>query len=198
MPKFYGGVSRRGKRAAPAAPPRRRSSGWWKGERRHGGGPAAARASRRMTPRFPRSTRQGVLSMHQETMRQTVRSAGLASLLLIAAILGGSPTMAAGAREESEKPLRVIVFGAHPDDCELSTGGTAARGAKLGHKVKFVGGPTGDIGHHELGGAILARRRTAEVKKCAEILGIEPGVLDTHDGELMPPLENRRTLTRKI
>ena len=56
----------------------------------------------------------------------------------------------------------------------------------------------GDIGHHQLAGAILARRRTAEVKKCAEILGIETEVLDIHDGELMPTLENRRTITRKI
>ena len=49
-----------------------------------------------------------------------------------------------------------------------------------------------------MAGAILARRRTAEVKRCAEILGIESGVLDIHDGELMPTLENRRTITRKI
>ena len=56
----------------------------------------------------------------------------------------------------------------------------------------------GDIGHHQMAGAILARRRTAEVKRCAEILGIETEVLDIHDGELMPTLENRRTITRKI
>jgi LmbE family N-acetylglucosaminyl deacetylase len=97
-----------------------------------------------------------------------------------------------------EEPLRIIVFGAHPDDCELDAGGTAARWAELGHKVKFVSVTNGDIGHHEIAGAILARRRTAEVKRCAEILGIETEVLDNHDGELMPTLENRRTITRKI
>ena len=92
----------------------------------------------------------------------------------------------------------MIVFGAHPDDCELSAGGTAARWVKLGYKVKFVSVTNGDIGHHQMAGAILARRRTAEVKRCAEILGIETEVLDIHDGELMPTLENRRTITRKI
>ncbi len=97
-----------------------------------------------------------------------------------------------------DEPLHVIVFGAHPDDCELKAGGTAARWAKLGHKVKFVSVTNGDIGHHEMAGAHLARRRTAEVKKCAEILGIATEVLDNHDGELMPTLENRRTLTRLI
>jgi LmbE family N-acetylglucosaminyl deacetylase len=95
-------------------------------------------------------------------------------------------------------PMRIIVFGAHPDDCELEAGGTAARWSKLGYKVKFVSVTNGDIGHHEIAGATLANRRTREVKKCAEILGIETDVLDIHDGELLPTLENRRTITRKI
>jgi LmbE family N-acetylglucosaminyl deacetylase len=107
-------------------------------------------------------------------------------------------TRAGSATQGAERPLRIIVFGAHPDDCELSSGGTAARWARLGHKVKFVSVTNGDIGHHEIAGAMLARRRTAEVKRCAEILGIETEVLDNHDGELMPTLENRRTITRKI
>ena len=102
------------------------------------------------------------------------------------------------APEESPGAPRIIVFGAHPDDCELEAGGTAARWAMLGYKVKFVSVTNGDIGHHEMAGAILARRRTAEVKKCAEILGIETEVLDIHDGELLPTLENRRIITRKI
>jgi LmbE family N-acetylglucosaminyl deacetylase len=113
----------------------------------------------------------------------------------------GVASSVAGAGESSqsaEKPLRIIVFGAHPDDCELSAGGTAARWAKLGHKVKFVSVTNGDIGHYQIAGAMLARRRTAEVTKCAEILGIATEVLDLHDGELMPTLENRRTITRKI
>jgi len=108
------------------------------------------------------------------------------------------PARAQENRRSEARPLRIIVFGAHPDDCELSSGGTAARWNKLGYKVKFVSVTNGDIGHHQLAGAILARRRTAEVKRCAEILGIETEVLDIHDGELIPTLENRRTITRKI
>jgi N-acetylglucosamine malate deacetylase 1 len=109
-----------------------------------------------------------------------------------------STTWAAETQNESKTPLRIIVFGAHPDDCELEAGGTAARWAKVGYKVKFVSVTNGDIGHHEIAGAILARRRTAEVKRCAEILGIESDVLDIHDGELLPTLENRRLITKKI
>ena len=34
--------------------------------------------------------------------------------------------------------LRIIVFGAHPDDAEYKAGGTAALWAKQGHHVKLV------------------------------------------------------------
>src|SRR5437870_8677765 len=119
-------------------------------------------------------------------MRHFFCSSGVAGLVALAWCLMG------GVRAEAQEPLRIIVFGAHPDDCELDAGGTAARWAKLGHQVKFVSVTNGDIGHHELAGAILARRRTAEVQRCAKILGITTEVLDLHDGELMPTLENRR------
>src|SRR5262245_27543661 len=94
--------------------------------------------------------------------------------------------------------LRIICFGAHPDDCEILVGGTAAKWAALGHHVKFVSVTNGDIGHWRDAGGPLARRRTAEVRECAKILGIETEVLDIHDGELIPTLENRRTITRLI
>jgi len=119
-------------------------------------------------------------------------------LLGLCAAMVVSTTWGADAQTEPRGPLRIIVFGAHPDDCELEAGGTAARWAKLGYKVKFVSVTNGDIGHYQIAGAILARRRTAEVKRCAEILGIETEVLDIHDGELLPTLENRRLITRKI
>src|SRR4051794_30342951 len=126
------------------------------------------------------------------SMRPIFRLVTLVSVLSMAP--GGRTASAA----EEERPLRIIVFGAHPDDCELDAGGTAARWARLGHQVKFVSVTNGDIGHHELAGAMLARRRAAEVQKCAKILGVTTDVLDIHDGELMPTLENRRTITRKI
>ena len=94
--------------------------------------------------------------------------------------------------------LRIIAFGAHPDDCELSAGGVAAKWAAAGHKVKFVATTNGDAGHFEMSGAALAKRRKAEVERCADILGIATEVLDIHDGELMPTLENRKTFTRLI
>ena len=94
--------------------------------------------------------------------------------------------------------LRIIVFGAHPDDCEVSAGGTGAKWAALGHHVKFVSCTNGDIGHWSMAGGRLAQRRAAEVKRCAEILGNQAQVLDIHDGELMVTMENRRLICRLI
>lgn len=94
--------------------------------------------------------------------------------------------------------LRIICFGAHPDDCELRAAGVAAKWAALGHHVKFVSVTNGDIGHWQMAGGPLAQRRAAEVNRCAQILGIEAEVLDIHDGELLPTLEHRKTITRLI
>jgi len=97
-----------------------------------------------------------------------------------------------------ETTLNVIVFGAHPDDCDITTGGTAILFAKLGHNVKFVSMTNGDAGHHELGGGALAKIRIAEAKEAGKRFGVEYEVLDNHDGELMPTLENRLKIIRQI
>lgn len=96
------------------------------------------------------------------------------------------------------RSLRVICFGAHPDDCELKAGGVAALWAGKGHKVKLVSVTNGDIGHWRDAGGPLALRRKAEVEATARILGVTSEVLDIHDGELEPTLENRRKITRLI
>jgi len=113
----------------------------------------------------------------------------------------GSPLgseQARAAKLDNPGKLRIIAFGAHPDDCEIKAGGVAAMWAAQGHHVKFVSTTNGDIGHWKMAGGPLAQRRTAEVKKAAEILGIETEVLDNHDGELMPTLENRKAFVRLI
>ncbi|RPH99372.1 MAG: PIG-L family deacetylase [Calditrichaeota bacterium] len=117
---------------------------------------------------------------------------------LIAGVLGGITLFFSTAAAAEDGKLNIIVFGAHPDDCELKAGGVAAMWAALGHRVKFVSTTNGDIGHATMAGGPLARRREAEVKKAAEILGITSEVLDIHDGELMPTFENRQQFVRLI
>ena len=118
-------------------------------------------------------------------------------VLALAAVLGAAISSTTGLADDDGK-LRIICFGAHPDDCEYQVGGMAAKWAAAGHKVKFVSTTNGDIGHFKTAGGPLAQRRTAEVQRAAQILGIETQVLDIHDGELMPSLENRRTFVRLI
>lgn len=57
------------------------------------------------------------------------------------------------------------MIGAHPDDCDLKGGGTAALFASLGYAVKFVSVTNGDAGHQTQGGGALAKRRFAEAKE---------------------------------
>lgn len=95
--------------------------------------------------------------------------------------------------------IRVIAFGAHPDDCDIRFGGTAAKFAALGHAVKFVSVTNGDAGHQDQGGGALARRRRAEAQEAGRRLGIaEYEVLDNHDGELLPTLKVREEIIRRI
>lgn len=117
---------------------------------------------------------------------------------LIPAMLGLFLFTAPAFSQDDDGVLRIIAFGAHPDDCELKASGVAAMWAAQGHKVKFVSVTNGDIGHHQMAGGPLAQRRAKEVQECARILGIETVVLDNHDGELMPTLENRKTIARLI
>lgn len=137
-----------------------------------------------------------------ESTRQALKAspagAVTAGLALLLVLLWGGVQRAQAAGRADDGKLRIIVFGAHPDDAELKVGGTAALWAAQGHHVKFVSVTNGDIGHAEMAGGQLAQRRTAEVKEAAKVLGIETEVLDIHDGELMPTLENRKKFVRLI
>lgn len=97
-----------------------------------------------------------------------------------------------------DRPLQIIMIGAHPDDCDIKSGGTAALFVAMGHHVKFVSVTNGDAGHQSEGGGMLAKRRIAETKEVAKRLGVSYDVLDNHDGELLPTLEIRLQIIRKI
>lgn len=121
----------------------------------------------------------------------------IVALILIA---GGAiaPSQRALAQQAADGKLRIIVFGAHPDDPEYKAGGTAAKWAKLGHHVKLVSVTNGDIGHWKSAGGPLALRRTTEAAAADKTLGVTSEVLDIHDGELEPTLEYRRIIVRLI
>ena len=114
-------------------------------------------------------------------------------LTLLAALLVAAPIYG-----QDDSRLHIIAFGAHPDDCDNKAGGLAAKYAAAGHLVKFVSVTNGDAGHYAEGGGVLAKRRRAEAQEAGRRIGIEYEVLDNHDGELLPTLEVRRQIIRKI
>jgi LmbE family N-acetylglucosaminyl deacetylase len=99
---------------------------------------------------------------------------------------------------QDNSKVRVIMIGAHPDDCDQDGGGTAILFAKMGYAVKFVSVTNGDAGHQEMKGAALAKRRFAEAQEAGKRFGVQYDVLDNHDGQLMPSLEVRLQVIKKI
>lgn len=63
--------------------------------------------------------------------------------------------------------LDILAFGAHPDDIELSCGGTIAKEISLGKKVGIV-----DLTRGELGTRGSAALRDKEAAKASKILGV--------------------------
>ena len=100
--------------------------------------------------------------------------------------------------QNSKEKSRIIVIGAHPDDCEYAAGGTAALLSNMGHAVKFVAVTNGDAGHQTMKGQELAARRYLETQEVAKRLGVTYDVLDNHDGALLPTLEVRLQIIKKI
>jgi LmbE family N-acetylglucosaminyl deacetylase len=95
--------------------------------------------------------------------------------------------------------VRVICIGAHPDDCEIGFGGTAAKFAAAGHAVKFLSVTNGQAGHHLHSPAETAALRQQEAQEAGARLGIaEVEVLSNRDGELTPSLDVRHQIIRQI
>jgi len=91
-----------------------------------------------------------------------------------------------------------VVIGAHPDDADVTTGGTAIQFAKLGHRVLFISVTNGDAGHFSNGGGALAKIRRSEAEEAGLRFGVTYKVLDNHDGELTADLNIRLDLIRLI
>src|SRR6476620_3452049 len=105
--------------------------------------------------------------------------------------------MNANAQSDTGK-VRIIMIGAHPDDCDLGGGGTAILFAKMGYAVKFVSVTNGDASHQTMKGKELAKRRFAEAQEAGKRFGVTYDVLDNHDGQLLPTLDVRLQIIKEI
>ncbi len=99
---------------------------------------------------------------------------------------------------QDNKKIRIIMFGAHPDDCDGKGGGTAILFANMGYSVKFVSVTNGDAGHQQMKGPALAKRRFEEAQEAGKRFGVQYDVLNNHDGQLLPTLEVRLQIIKKI
>ncbi len=98
-------------------------------------------------------------------------------------------------------PARVLAVYAHPDDPDVSCGGTLARWARGGAEVHVVICTNGDKGTSDPAAdpIALARRRSAEAAKAADLLGVTgQQVLGYPDGELVDDHALRARLVATI
>ena len=97
------------------------------------------------------------------------------------------------------KKLKVLMIGAHQDDNDFKSGGTALRYLQAGHEVRFVSLCNGCGGHHAMTPEETAARRYQEVQKVKELIGLSAyDVWDINDCEIMADLETRKRLVRYI
>ncbi len=90
---------------------------------------------------------------------------------------------------------------AHPDDAEISAGGTLAKWAATGREVHLLVLTNGDRGSQDpaLDRAELARIRARETVEGARVLGLSSAtVLDVHDGDLENTPQIRAEVVRAI
>ncbi|SEO54285.1 N-acetylglucosaminyl deacetylase, LmbE family [Mucilaginibacter gossypiicola] len=116
-------------------------------------------------------------------------------LLILSLFISGF-FLNAGAQQ---KPLRVMMIFAHPDEGEVYTGGTAALYTQMGHQVKFMSLTNGDAGHWQEKPEVLAKRRYQEAMNAKKILNLaDYEVLDYHDQQLKNTKESQGKVIKSI
>lgn len=99
---------------------------------------------------------------------------------------------------KKRQDIRLMVIGAHPDDCEGNTGGIAMKILNKGGKVMFVSATNGNAGHHAMKKDELEARRLKETQRVSEEFGILYHVMDNDDAYLQNTVKNRDSLIRLI
>jgi N-acetylglucosamine malate deacetylase 1 len=80
--------------------------------------------------------------------------------------------------------VRVLAVGAHPDDLEILCGGTLARFVREGNEVVMCHATRGDKGSHVHTSEEVARLRSTEARRAAEIAGADYVGLGLSDAEV--------------
>lgn len=96
------------------------------------------------------------------------------------------------------KKLKLMVIGAHPDDCDINAGGTTLKVLENGGEVCFLSVSNGNHGHHTLTCEQVAARRYKETQTVANRFGINYNVLDIPDCHVEANVANREKVTKAI
>lgn len=102
---------------------------------------------------------------------------------------------------DSDRPARVLAVYAHPDDPEISAGGTLARWAAAGSEVSVLITTRGDKGSTDpdVDRDELARLRIAETAAASKVLGLAGHHhLDYPDGDLVDDQRLRGEIVRYV
>jgi LmbE family N-acetylglucosaminyl deacetylase len=100
-----------------------------------------------------------------------------------------------------EKPQRILVILAHPDDPEFFCGASLARWARAGHEIHYLLLTSGDKGFDDATATAehICQVRHAEQNAAAAIIGVKSvQFLDHEDGYLVPSIELRKEIVRVI
>ena len=100
-----------------------------------------------------------------------------------------------------DKPQRILVILAHPDDPEFFCGASLARWARAGHEIHYFLLTCGDKGFNDARAtaAHICGVRHAEQMAAAAVIGVKSvRFLDLEDGYLVPSIDLRREVVRAI
>jgi LmbE family N-acetylglucosaminyl deacetylase len=103
--------------------------------------------------------------------------------------------------QESAGEAPVLAVFAHPDDAEISAGGTLARWASEGREVHLLILTNGDRGSEDpkQDRAELAKMRQLESEAAGRLLGLASvGILSIHDGDLENSADVRAEIVKRI
>ena len=98
----------------------------------------------------------------------------------------------------TDRPLKLLILGAHPDDAEYHAGGLASIYCEQGHQVRMVSLTNGQAGHHQRPPDQLSEIRRLEAAAAGRVIGAEYITWDIPDGELVADLDTRHRVIREI
>ena len=102
--------------------------------------------------------------------------------LSLGAFVAAGTSLAAGSQQSTQRKLKVLVAGGHPDDPETGCGGTICRYTAAGHDVAVMYLTRGEAGIRDVSHEEAARIRTEEATQACAVMKAKPIFAGQIDG----------------